>query len=232
MTDESDQGFACGPLVWGPLSEKVGRKYPLVIGLGLFALFSVPIALAKSLSTILVCRFFSGAFGSSSMAVTGGALTDLWSSPVSRGIAMDCFVSMGFIGPVLGPIAGTFLVHSSLGWRWAMWIMAIVSASLSLVALVFLPETYAPILIPRQSYEKKVEPRKATIEHGLVYVKTESVQFLRDYLSRPLGECSSLSPYGKAHRKSFGLISFNQLMAITFQGFLPPSLSSFSSRYI
>lgn len=193
MTEEFNQGFACGPLVWGPLSGKMGRKYPLLIGLGLFALFSIPIALAKNLSTILVCRFFSGAFGSSSMAVTGGALTDLWSSPISRGIAMDCFVAMGFIGPVMGPISGTFIVHSSLGWRWTMWIMAIVSAGLALVALVFLPETYAPSLIPIQSYEKRVEQRKAMGGYNLALFKTESMQFVRNYLSRPLGECYHLS---------------------------------------
>lgn len=150
----------------------------------------MPIALAKNLSTVLICRFLSGAFGSSSMAVAGGALTDLWSSPVSRGIAMDFFVSTGFVGPVLGPIAGTFIVHSSPGWRWTMWITVIVSAGLFVFACVFLPETYRPVLIQSQSSRKRLErPRWTQINYRLAHIKKGSILFLRDYLSRPLGEC-------------------------------------------
>ena len=43
------------------------------------------------------------------MTVTGGALTDIWPTAVSRGIGMDVFVATGFIGPVIGPIAGNFI---------------------------------------------------------------------------------------------------------------------------
>lgn len=68
-----------------------------------------------------------------------------------------------------------------------MWIIVIVSAGLSLVALFFLPETYAPILIPSEIQEKRIERPKATIRHGLAHIKTGSMQFLRNYLSRPLG---------------------------------------------
>lgn len=167
-----------------------GRRNPLIIGLALFALFCVPIALAKILSTILICRFLSGAFGSSFMAVTGGALTDLWSSPISRGIAMDCFVLTGFIGPLLGSIAGTFIVHSSLSWRWTMWITAAVSASLSLFAFFFLPETYKPSLLPNQSPKERLE---RPIGHRLELIKEGFIIFLRDHFSRPLGECLFLS---------------------------------------
>ena len=68
-----------------------------------------------------------------------------------------------------------------------MWISAIVSALLSLVALVFLPETYAPVLIPNEIDEKRFERPKATIGHTLAQIKSGSLQFLRNYLSRPLG---------------------------------------------
>lgn len=176
------------------MSEKIGRRHPLLIGLAFFALFCVPIARADRLSIVLACRFLSGAFGSSSMAVAGGALTDLWSSAVSRGIAMDCFVATGFIGPVLGPIAGTFIVHSWLGWRWTMWITAIVSATVSLFAFLFLPETYKPIL--NQSRSPKQIPKRPTqpVGNRLARFKKASILFLQEYLSRPVGQYFFYSP--------------------------------------
>ncbi|GES61954.1 MFS general substrate transporter [Aspergillus terreus] len=92
-------GFVCGPLIFGPLSENYGRQWPILSGVVLFATFSIPVAVAQNFYTILVCRLLNGAFGASSMAVTGGALTDGWHSAVSRGIALDAFVTTAFGGP-------------------------------------------------------------------------------------------------------------------------------------
>lgn len=53
-------GFACGPLVWGPLSEIYGRRSPLLVGYLGFVLFQIPVAVANDLQTIFICRFFAG----------------------------------------------------------------------------------------------------------------------------------------------------------------------------
>ncbi len=121
------------------------------------------------------------------MAVTGGAQTDFWGSPVSRGIAMDFFVSTGFIGPVLGPISGTFITRSSVGWRWTMWITAIVTSSISICAFFFLPETYKPVLIERQTAKDRYEDPKRNMRNQLGQFKKGTIPFARDYLLRPLG---------------------------------------------
>jgi DHA1 family multidrug resistance protein-like MFS transporter len=62
-------GFALGPLAWGPLSEKFGRKTPLLTGFFAFAIFQIPLALGRNLETILVSRFLEGAFGAASMVI-------------------------------------------------------------------------------------------------------------------------------------------------------------------
>lgn len=58
------QGFAFGPIMWGPFSELYGRKYPLFFGFFVFAIFQIPVAVAQNLQTIMICRFFGGFFGS------------------------------------------------------------------------------------------------------------------------------------------------------------------------
>ncbi|KAI0277572.1 hypothetical protein BGY98DRAFT_1097344 [Russula aff. rugulosa BPL654] len=45
---------------------------------------------------------------------------DMW-DPMNRGIATSVFASAVFLGPVLGPIVGSFITTSSLGWRWVFW---------------------------------------------------------------------------------------------------------------
>ncbi|TAQ91174.1 hypothetical protein B7494_g544 [Chlorociboria aeruginascens] len=86
------EGFAFGPLIWGPASEYYGRRIPLLTGFFIFTLFQIPTAVAQNLYTIFICRFFAGTAGGAPLAVVGGALADMY-SPVSRGIAICFFAS-------------------------------------------------------------------------------------------------------------------------------------------
>jgi MFS transporter, DHA1 family, multidrug resistance protein len=103
----SDNGFsfACGPLVWGPLSEIYGRRNPLMFGMLAFIIFQIPVAVATNLQTIFVCRFFAGAFGSAPLAIVAGMYVDIW-DPVMRSIATMGFAAAVFAGPAAGPIVG------------------------------------------------------------------------------------------------------------------------------
>ena len=179
------KGFTLGPLIFGPLSEKVGRRIPIIFGVTMFATFCLPVALAQNIWTIMICRFFSGAFGSSAMAVTGGALTDVWPTAVSRGIALDAFIATGFIGPVIGPIAGNFITYSHLGWRWTMWITAIFAYAISILAFFALPETYAPVLLKAKAARLRYENRYWAFHSKLEEDRTDFGTFARVYLLRP-----------------------------------------------
>lgn len=64
-------GFAFGPMLFGPASEVVGRKYPLSGGMFVFAVFIIPVAVSRNLATVFVCRFLSGVFGAAPLAIVG-----------------------------------------------------------------------------------------------------------------------------------------------------------------
>ncbi|KAF4177948.1 hypothetical protein CNMCM8927_000594 [Aspergillus lentulus] len=178
-------GFTFGPLMFGPLSERIGRKTPIVIGVTLFATFCLPIALAQNFYTILICRFFSGLFGSASMAVTGGAVTDVWPSPIMRGVGMDIFIMTGYLGPVLGPIIGNFITISHLGWRWVMWVTAIISYSFIIFFFFTVPETFAPVLLTRKAHRLRLETKNWAIHSRLEENDTDLKSFAKAYLLRP-----------------------------------------------
>ncbi|EED23207.1 bicyclomycin resistance protein, putative [Talaromyces stipitatus ATCC 10500] len=149
-------GFAFGPLIWGPMSEYYGRKIPLFSCFFIFSIFQIAVATAENLQTIMICRFFGGFFGSAPLGIVGGTFADFW-APVDRGIAMCVFASATFIGPVAGPIVGSFITESYLGWRWTEYITAIMGFFFGTVAFLTVPETYAPVLLSRRAAKLRYE---------------------------------------------------------------------------
>ncbi|OQD61197.1 hypothetical protein PENPOL_c018G06825 [Penicillium polonicum] len=168
-------GFAVGPLLFGPASEVLGRKYPLSVGVFLFAIFSIPIAVAKNVATIFVCRFLCGTFAAAPLAIAGGGLADLW-EPLSRGIAVAGFASATFLGPVLGPLVGGFVTKSHLGWRWTQWLTIIFSLVFLAIYFIFCPETYSPVVLARLAKKRGHTPPGG---------KVDFKQLARVYMLRP-----------------------------------------------
>lgn len=97
-------GFAIGPLLWAPMSELYGRQ---VLFFGTYAAltaFNAGAAGSKNFQTLLILRFFAGAFGSSPLTNAGGVIADLF--PASeRGFAMTVFAAAPFLGPVIGSVS-------------------------------------------------------------------------------------------------------------------------------
>ena len=67
-----------------------------------FGIFGIGVAVAKDLQTVMICRFFSGFFGSSPLVVVAAAFADLFDNK-TRGLAIAVFCSNVFMGPLLGP---------------------------------------------------------------------------------------------------------------------------------
>lgn len=83
----------------------------------LFTVLQLPVVDTRSLTTIFLVRFLQGFFGAAPSSILSGVLADIW-SPKQRGFAMPtvgCFLT---IGPIFGPLVGSVLVQSRLGWQW------------------------------------------------------------------------------------------------------------------
>ncbi|KAF9694261.1 hypothetical protein EKO04_008025 [Ascochyta lentis] len=166
-------GFVFGPIAFGPMSEVLGRKPPLLFGFALFAIFQIPVALAENVTTICVGRFLGGFFASAPLAVVGGALADLW-DPIPRAYAICVFATGGFAGPVAGPIAGGFITESRLGWRWTSWITLIMAGVFGTIGFFIIPETSAARILQVRAaklrkdtgnpdYHSKADEQKLTL---------------------------------------------------------------------
>ncbi|KAG8528107.1 uncharacterized protein KY384_007023 [Bacidia gigantensis] len=179
-------GFATGPILWAPLSELRGRRLPLIIGMFGFSVFSIATATAKDLQTVLITRFFGGVFGSCPLAVVAAVFSDMFDNK-SRGAAITLFSMTVFTGPLFAPFIGGFtIMNPSLGWRWTEYIPAIMGWSAFGLDLLFLEETYPPIVL----VQKASELRRRTLNWG-IHAKQEEIEvdfreLVTKNFSRPL----------------------------------------------
>ncbi|KAF2634358.1 MFS general substrate transporter [Massarina eburnea CBS 473.64] len=163
-------GYAFGPLIWAPFSELYGRKMPLLIaGFG-FSIFSLSVAVGKDLQTVLICRFFAGLFGSAPLALVAAVFADMFNNRL-RGLAIAVFSMCVFMGPLLAPFIGGFITASYLGWRWTEYISSIMGWAALVLMLLFLEETYPPIIL----VEKASELRRRTKNWG-IHAKQEEIE--------------------------------------------------------
>lgn len=146
--------------------------------------FNAGAAGSQNIQTLIILRFFAGAFGSSPLTNAGGVIADMFPAK-QRGLAMSIFASAPFLGPTLGPIIGGFLGETE-GWRWVEGLMAIFTGALWLIGAVTIPETYSPVILSRRAKQLskmtgKVYKSRMEIEHGTKTVRQE----FKTALSRP-----------------------------------------------
>ncbi|OAQ58706.1 multidrug resistance protein [Pochonia chlamydosporia 170] len=142
-------GFAIGPLLWAPLSELFGRQILFIGTYACLTAFNAGCAGAQNIWTLIILRFFAGAFGSSPLTNAGGTIADMF-EPAQRGLATAIFAAAPFLGPVLGPVAGGFLGMNA-GWRWVMGLLAAFSGAVWILGSLLVPETYAPVLLRQRA---------------------------------------------------------------------------------
>lgn len=143
-------GYCLGPLVWGPLSERLGRRPVFLISVFTYTGWNVGCALSKNTASILVFRFLGGVFGAAPLTNSGGIIADVWDAK-RRGIAMSLFAVAPFAGPALGPIVSGAIQVTGTSWRWVYWTCALFSGTCFFLVLFTVRETYAPVILQKKA---------------------------------------------------------------------------------
>ncbi|EGC49113.1 caffeine resistance protein [Histoplasma capsulatum var. duboisii H88] len=169
-------GYAFGPLIIAPLSELYGRMYLYHVCNILFIVFNVSCAVAPSLDSLIVFRFFAGAAGSCPLTLGAASLADMIRQE-KRGAAMGAWALGPLVGPVVGPIAGGYLTEA-MGWRWTFWILAIASGVVSINTFLFLSESCHPVLLERKRKRLVKETGNHNLKSVLDTGKTPKQLFL------------------------------------------------------
>ena len=134
--------LGAGQVVYGPVSDMVGRKAPLYFGLLLFAAGSIGCALAPTIEWLIALRFVQGLGACAGMVVPRAIVRDLHTGNDAARL-MSLLMLVFSVSPILAPLTGSLLIDS-FGWRAVFWAVT-VAAGLSLVLLATgLQETRPP----------------------------------------------------------------------------------------
>lgn len=146
-------GFATGPVIWAPLSELYGRRPVLVASSLSFCCFNFAVACSDRLESVLICRLFAGTLGAAPLVVVPASFADMFGNE-TRGTAIVIFSMCVFVGPLMAPFIGGFIVaNESLGWRWTAFITGILAAASFATILLFEVETHHPIILVQKARE-------------------------------------------------------------------------------
>ncbi|EGY18800.1 uncharacterized protein VDAG_08960 [Verticillium dahliae VdLs.17] len=141
-------GYAVGPLLFGPLSEHIGRRPVILYAYAGYMLCTMACALSDRFALLLAFRFLTGFVASAPNATVGGLLADAHPAQAERGRAMAYFTCAAVAGPLFGPLVSGFAQGHS--WQLVFWVgFAIAGVGLPLPLL--LPETFAPVLERRRA---------------------------------------------------------------------------------
>lgn len=132
-------GLALGPLVLGPISDKLGRRPVLLGGCVLFTVAGAGCAVAHSFPALLIWRFLAGAGAGVGSALSLAMVRDLFDGAVAR-VRLSYVSTVGTLAPMIAPALGG-LVLVEAGWRAIYGLLAGVGAVLLVIVVVGLEET-------------------------------------------------------------------------------------------
>jgi len=134
-------GLALGQAVYGPISDRFGRKPPLYAGLFLYALAAVGCALARNVEALMLWRFLQALGGCAGMVMARAVIRDRLDAKESARAFSSLMLVMG-LAPILAPMLGG-AVLAVLGWRAIFWVLACAGGLILLLVHLRMEESLA-----------------------------------------------------------------------------------------
>lgn len=155
--------FAISTLLWGPMSDRIGRRLVILSSLFVYILASIGCALADDSNSFLLLRTLQG-FAASGGLIAGRAMIRDAHDTESAHRAMSQVILLFAIAPAIAPVLGAWL-HDFYGWRSVFWFLSVFGMLLILMA-VFMKETLG--VEHRHSFHpvSVIKIYNRTIRHG------------------------------------------------------------------
>lgn len=135
-------GFAVSQLFYGPISDRFGRKKPLLIGIGIYVVTSLACVWVPDFTMLLLLRFLQGIGAAATRVMTVSIVRDRYSGRAMAEI-MSLAMMVFMIVPVIAPATGEVIMMFS-EWHMIFSFMALFACAVGLWAYIRMPETLAP----------------------------------------------------------------------------------------
>jgi MFS transporter, DHA1 family, multidrug resistance protein len=135
-------GVAFAQLIYGPLSDKYGRRPVLLFGLLLFVFATIMCALSPTIDTLIWARFAQAAGACVGQVIMRAVVRDLFNRNETASMMASITLAIA-LAPAAAPILGA-LIHMAFDWRWNFGFVAVFGVVILFLARRFLPETLKP----------------------------------------------------------------------------------------
>ncbi|MQA80187.1 MAG: Bcr/CflA family multidrug efflux MFS transporter [Streptosporangiales bacterium] len=135
-------GMSLGQLVIGPLSDTLGRRRPLVVGMAVYGAMSIVCAVAPNIIALDAVRFLQGFAGAAGVVIARAVVRDLFTGPAAARFFASLMLVNG-LAPILAPVIGGQLLRWT-DWRGIFLALAAIGIILAVGVGFGLPETLEP----------------------------------------------------------------------------------------
>lgn len=174
-----------GQIIYGPISDMVGRKPPLYFGLALFAVCSVGCAMAPDIQTLIVLRFLQGLGASAGMVIPRAVVRDLHTGNDAARL-MSLLMLVFSVSPILAPLSGSLLIEI-WGWRSVFWAVTVAAVLALILMATSQPETRPPEQRVDSSVRSALSGYMFLLRdphfHGLVFIGAFGISSFFAYLA-------------------------------------------------
>jgi MFS transporter, DHA1 family, multidrug resistance protein len=132
-------GFAVGQIIYGPTSDRFGRRPVLLIAIVLYGVATIACALARSIDALIAARFVQALGGAGAVVLSRAVVRDIYSG-VRAGRELSLMGSITAFAPIVAPMIGGVL-QTAFGWRATFFLLISFAAVAGAAATFLLPET-------------------------------------------------------------------------------------------
>lgn len=132
-------GLGVGQLVAGPVSDRYGRRGPLLVGLALFVVTSVICAVTPSMNVLIGVRLLQGAAGAAGIVIGRAVVADLFTG-IAAASYFSTIAAINGLAPIIAPaLGGQILLVGS--WRTVFWVLTAIGVLVLVLTLAVVRES-------------------------------------------------------------------------------------------
>ncbi|WJR69577.1 multidrug effflux MFS transporter [Neorhizobium sp. CSC1952] len=135
-------GLGIAQLLYGPLSDRFGRRKPMLFGIGIYIICSIGIVVVPSFGALLALRFIQGAGAAATRVITVSIVRDVYGGRAMAEV-MSLIMMVFMIVPIIAPGTGQLIMFAG-NWHLIFLFIAIVSLAIGFWTYARLPETLDP----------------------------------------------------------------------------------------
>ena len=135
--------FGAGQLVYGPVSDRLGRRSVLLVGIAIYTVASILCVFASSINELIVARFFQALGGAAGIVLSRAIIRDVYDK-LEGARALSLMLLIPSLAALIAPFVGGYLLKFFADWRLIFWTLFAFGMIAFVLGVLKLPETHPP----------------------------------------------------------------------------------------